>query len=123
MSTPVKQDDARECVRNFSKQGLKNYRTSVTLSSVRQELAMKRLVRELGRKGFSVSENDATQGYVNATFDAGKSGLQLSAFFEESGGSSRVELNYKGTGASLGSLFVSESAYMNELCSFAEAMK
>jgi len=122
MSTPVKQEDARECVQNFSKQGLMNYRTSVTLRGVNQELAMNRLVRELGRKGFSVNQNDPAKGYVNANFDAGQSGLQLSAFIDKSGVNSKVEMNYKGTGASLASLFVSDSAYMNELCDFAEAM-
>jgi hypothetical protein len=125
MSSPVKQDDTRECVRNFSQQeGIRNYRTTVTLSGVDKKVAITRLVRELGRRGFSVNTNDQAKGYVSATFDAGKSDLQLSAFFENLGRNSKVEMNYKGTGSGVfAMLFVQESSYMDELCSFAEAMK
>jgi hypothetical protein len=122
MAIPASQNDSRECAQNFSSQGFMNYRTSVVLKGVDKDLAMKRLVRELGRKGFSLNKNDTAEGHVSANFDAGRSGLLLSAFFEKSGGNSKVELNYKGSGASVGSLFVSQDAYMRELCVFAEAM-
>lgn len=117
-------NDARECVRNFKKQsGLINYRTTATLGGVSKAKAVQRLVRALGRKGFVINQNDSARGFVSGTFDAGKSGLQLSAFIEQRGGTSNVELNYVGTGASLGSLLVPSSAYQNELCQFVQAMQ
>ena len=122
MAIPASQNDTRECAQNFSSQGFMNYRTAATLKGVDKDLAMKKLVRELGRKGFSVNKSDTSQGQIIANFDAGKSGLQLSAFVDRSGGNTKVELNYKGTGASVGSLFVSPEAYKRELCGFVEAM-
>ena len=104
-------NDSRECVRNFTKQsGLRNYRTTATLDGVGQKLATQRLVRVLGRKGFVISEQDGSRGFVNATFGAGSSDLQLSAFIDQRGRGSHVELNYVNTGASLGILFVSGNA-------------
>jgi len=122
MSSPVKQGDSRECVRNFSKKGFLNYQTTVTLPGVKRDLAMKRLVRKLGRLGFSINDQDSSEGFVGATFDAGKGGFQLSAFFENIGKSTKVELNYKGTGVGFLRLFIPTSAYMNDLCDYAEAM-
>ena len=123
MSSPVKEDDTRECARNFEKQGVKNYRTSVTLEGVDKKLAINGLVRELGRKGFEITKNDPAAGYVNATFDAGKSVIRLSAFIEQSGKNIQVEMNYKATGSSISYMFISDGAYMSDLCDFAEAMR
>lgn len=118
------QDDSRECVRNFTKQsGLRNYRTTAIIDGVDHELATQRLVRALGRKGFVINEKNGSRGYVNATFDAGQSKVQLSAFIEQRGRGSHVELNYAATGAGLAVLFVPGSAYQNELCGFVEAMR
>jgi peptidoglycan hydrolase-like protein with peptidoglycan-binding domain len=123
-TTQSSQEDQRECVRNFTKQsGMRNYRTTVTINGVSQQLATKRLVRALGRKGFVIHENDEARGNVNATFDAGGSGIQLSAFIEQSSVGCTAELNYVGTGAGLGVLFVPGSAYRNELCEYVEAMQ
>jgi len=123
-STPLKQSDTRECARNFSvESGIRNYRTSVTLKGVSQQLAIKRLVRELAREGFSVSESNSTKGYVKALFDAGKSDILLSAFIDKSGGDSQVELNMKATGSSIAVIFVGENAFKNDLCSFVTAMR
>lgn len=122
-SGPMKQYEGKECALNFQEQGFKNYRTSVTLRGVDRKVATERLVRELGRRGFSVNDQNAAKGYVSASFDAGGSGFQLTSFIEQSGRDSQVELNYKVTGASVGSLIVPESGYLNDLCRFAEAMK
>lgn len=114
----------QECVRNFTKQsGLANYRTTATLDGVTREQATDRLVRALSRKGFVINQNDGSKGYINATFDAGSSDLQLSAFIEQRRGGSHVELNYAGTGAGLGLLATPASAYRSELCQFVDAMR
>lgn len=121
---PAAVDESRECVRNFAEQsGLRNYRTTVTLDGVSKAQAMKRLVRALGRKGFVINQNDAKDGYINATFDAGSSDIQLSAFIDKKRGGSTAELNYAGTGAGLGVLVTPASAYRNELCQYTDAMR
>lgn len=121
-SSPALKVDARECERNFTKQGYKNFKTSVILVGVDKKTAIRELVRDLGRKGFTITANDADQGMVSGTFDAGDSGLSLSAFIDEAGADTNVELNYKVTGAGMVSMLVPESAYANEMCSMVEAM-
>ncbi|MCB1954493.1 MAG: peptidoglycan-binding protein [Rhodocyclaceae bacterium] len=116
-------EDSRECARNFAKQqGFRNYRTTATLQGTSPTVATNRLVRELGRKGFIINSQNPSAGQVNATFDAGQSDIQISAFIERNGTGSRVELNYVGTGAGFGVLFTPASAYRNDLCSYIEAM-
>lgn len=123
-ATPSAQEDQRECVINFTKQsGMRNYRTSATLNGVSRQLAVQRLVRALGRKGFVIHENDDARGNVNATFDAGGSSIQISAFIEPGSSGTTAELNYAGTGAGLGVLLVPGSAYRNELCEYIDAMQ
>lgn len=123
-SSPTQVDDSRECVRNFtSEEGLKNFRTTVKIIGVDKKLAIDRLVRKLGRTGFSVNKSDVNEGFVSALFDAGDADLQLTSFFEQSGGDTQVEMNYKAVGASLGMLFVSADSYRDELCGFAAAMQ
>lgn len=120
----VRADDPRECAKNFTKDGFKNYHTKVTLKNVNQKVAVDKLVRALGREGFSVTKNDTSKGFVSATFDASEnSGLQFTAFIDKSGNNSTAELNYKATGAGLSILFVDETAYKSDLCEFAEAMQ
>ncbi|MCB1889674.1 MAG: peptidoglycan-binding protein [Rhodocyclaceae bacterium] len=117
-------EDSRECARNFSKQqGFRNYRTTATLKGTSPAVATNRLVRELGRKGFIINAQNPSGGQVNATFDAGQSDIQISAFIERSGSGSKVELNYAGTGAGFGVLFTPASAYRNDLCAYVEAME
>jgi peptidoglycan hydrolase-like protein with peptidoglycan-binding domain len=117
-------NDTPECVRNFKKQGmLRNYRTTATLGDLSPSLATQRLVRALGQKGFVINEQDRSTGYVNATFDAGPSKVQLSAFIESGGKVTTVELNYAATGAALGSMIVPASLYRNDLCWFVDAMR
>lgn len=123
-TTKSSQEDERQCVRNFTKQsGMRNYRTTATLNGVSRQQAVQRLVRALGRKGFIIHENDETRGIVNATFDAGSSGIQLSAFIEQTSGACTAELNYVGTGAGFGVMLVPGSAYRNELCEYVDAMQ
>lgn len=93
------------------------------LTGVSQELAMQRLVRVLGRKSFVINENDASRGYVNATFNAGANDIQISAFIDERNGGLDVELNFVGTGDGLGALFTPASAYRNDLCEYIHAMR
>ena len=115
--------DARECARNFNKPRALRYQTTAVIQGVSKATAVDRLVRIIGRNGFVVSESDRSRGFVSGSFDAGDSGLQLSAFIEQSGRGLDVELNYVVTGASLGSLFVPSSAYKNDMCRFIEAMR
>lgn len=118
------QNEERECVRNFTKQsGMRNYRTTATLNGVSRQVAVQRLVRALGRKGFIIHENDDARGNVNATFDAGGTGIQLAAFIEQTSGGSTAELNYVGTGAGFGVMLVPGSAYRYELCEYVDAMQ
>ena len=118
------QEDTRECVQNFKKQGgLRNYRTNATLNGVSKGLAMQRLERALGRKGFVINENDGSRGYINGTYNSGSSNIQISAFIKGGTKGSNVELNYAGTGASWAIWFVPASAYRNELCEFIDAMQ
>jgi peptidoglycan hydrolase-like protein with peptidoglycan-binding domain len=113
----------QECILNFTKEsGYKKFRTTVTLDDVDQQLATKRLVRALSRKGFVINDKDESEGIVNATFDAGDADLQLAAFIDQKGQGSHAELNYGQTGASAVGWLVSNKAYQNELCDFAEAM-
>jgi len=117
-------NDSRECVRNFKKQsGLRNYRTTAILDGVDQKLATQRLVRALSRESFVINDKNGSRGYVNATFDAGSVNIQLSAFIEQRGRGSHVELNYAATGSGMGLLFVPGSTYQNDLCEFVEAMR
>lgn len=116
-------EDARECAKNFEKKGMWSYRTTANLGSVSAAQATQRLMRALGQKGFIVNSHDVSTGYVNATFDAGSSGIQLSAFIERSEGGMRTELNYVATGAGLGMLVVPSSGYRNDLCWFVDAMR
>lgn len=120
---PAKVDNSRECERNFSKQGFINFRTEVTLEGISKQTAMKRLVKELGRKGFDVSQNDVSEGLVSGTFGGSLSGFQFSAFLTQSNMNTNVELNYKSTGAGIGDVLVPEKVYMNDLCNFSESMK
>ena len=118
-------EDSRECVRNFKEQsGIRNYRTNATLDGVSQEIAFQRLIRALGRKGFVINENDSSRGYVNATFGAGTTDIQITAFINGGNRNSNVELNYANTGTGfLAVLLVPASSYRNELCGFIEAMQ
>ena len=120
--TKRENDDARECARNFEKQGMRSYRTTANLGDVSSAQATQRLMRALGQKGFIVNSHDVSSGYVNATFDAGTSGIQFSAFIERAGGGSRAELNYVATGVGMGAFLVPSSAYRNDLCWFVDAM-
>jgi peptidoglycan hydrolase-like protein with peptidoglycan-binding domain len=118
------QEDTRECVQNFTKQsGMRNYRTTASIDGIAKELALQRLVKVLSRKGFVINEQDSSRGYVNATYNAGKSDIQLSAFINPVNTGSSVELNYAGRGASFGVMFTPASAYRNELCEYIDAMQ
>ena len=118
------QEGQPECERNFTKQsGLRNYRTTAFLNDVSQQLAVKRLARQLGRDGFVIHENDETRGTLNATFDTGGgTGIQISAFIDKDNGGSQAELNYVGTGAGLSTLFVPTSLYKADLCEYIDVM-
>ena len=93
------------------------------LGGVSSAQATQRLMRALGQKGFIVNSHDVSSGYINATFDAGTSGIQLSAFIERAEGGTRTELNYVATGVGMGAFLVPASAYRNDLCWFVDAMR
>jgi hypothetical protein len=122
-TTPYQPVSGPQCIQNFTEQsGMANYRTTAFLDGVSRGDAVDRLVRALGRKGFVINDADRERGIVNATFDAGSSDIQLSAFLDRAQGGTDAELNYAGTGAGLGVMVTPAEAYRNELCQYVDAM-